>query len=230
MAGGSSLTDEELKELGVSRKPSKYGYMVYEIPCVICGNTVSTHRFSTERVYKCGLCKKEVKKRRAEKVEAAREEILSILAEDLGTDYEHLKRFEKGTSKFGTAYTSDIDKARKVIDRFDSVPEVVACICLLHTGARVIAHQKVGDFTVDFCLPDEKVVVEIDGSIYHTDDAKRFVRDNAIEHMLGDGWMVRHVPSDAVMKDRAAFSRTMKRLLNARRESFGMKKLPSSKR
>ena len=32
MAGGSSFTDEELAELGVSRKKDEYGRTFYEVP------------------------------------------------------------------------------------------------------------------------------------------------------------------------------------------------------
>ena len=70
-----------------------------------------------------------------------------------------------------------------------------------------------GDFTVDFCLPDEKVVIEIDGSIYHTDEDKEFRRDYALKNMLGDGWIIRHIDSDLVMKNHKEFGKQIKRLL-----------------
>ena len=225
MARGSSLSDEELKELGVSRIKNEYGRTIYKVPCVICGRPVGSHQYTTEKIYKCSFCKKEVAKRRKAKVEAAREELLSILAEDLDTDYEHLKRFENGTKKFGKAYYDDIEKARKVIDKFDSVPEVTACVELLHIGARVIVQQKVGDLTVDFCLPDEKVVVEVDGSLYHKDRDKEEVRDHAIVYMLGGDWIIRHVPADAVTKRHEVFGDTMRKMLNARRRELGMDRL-----
>lgn len=217
MAWGSSMTDEELNLLGVTRIKNDYGKTVYFVPCVVCGKPIGTHSFSTDKIFKCDFCKSEIAKKRKARIESAREELLGILADDLGTDYEHLKRFEKGASKFGDAYADNIETARKAIDKFDSVPEVVACIELLHIGVRVIAHQKVGDFTVDFCLPDDRIVVEVDGSIYHTDEAKEQMRDYAIMHMLGDGWEVRHVPSDAIMKNHAAFGKGMRRMLNARK-------------
>lgn len=218
MTQGSSMTDEELNLLGVTRTTNEYGKTVYFVPCIVCGKPVGTHAFSSEKIVKCSFCKNEVAKRRKAKVDAAREELLSILAEDLGTDYEHLKRFEKGSMKFGDAYSDDIERARAAIDKFDSVPEVVACIELLHIGARVIVHQEVGDFTVDFCLPDERIVIEVDGSIYHTDDVKEQMRDYAIAHMLGDGWDIRHIPSDAIMKNHAAFGKGMKKMLKERKQ------------
>ena len=222
------MTDEELNRLGVSRDRSEYGRVVYRIPCSVCGKIVGLHTFSTDKAVKCSTCKKKAAKARKVRVDMAREALLGVLADDLGTDYEHLKRFERGAMKFGRNYSRDIETARKVIGKFDSVPEVVACIELLHIGTRVIAHQKVGDFTVDFCLPDEKVVIEVDGSLYHVDADKEFVRDNALKHMLGEGWTVRHVPADAIERRHESFGRSMKRMLNARREELGMSKLKAS--
>ena len=222
---GSSMTDEELAEFGVVRKRDMRGKRYYEIPCDICGKKIGLHAYSTDRVYKCRTCNKNIKARRKIKVEAAREEVLSILAEELGTDYKHLKRFERGSDRFGPAYRDDIEKARTAIDKFDSMPEVTACIELLHIGARVIVHQRVGDYTVDFCLPDEKVVIEVDGDLYHANAGEEFVRDNAITHMLGDGWTVRHVPADAITKRHETFGRGMRKMLNEKREELGMEKL-----
>ena len=220
MAKGSDLSDSDLAQLGVSRGRDEFGKLVYFVPCIVCGKRIGTRQFTTERMYKCNTCKSEIAKKNKAKVKAAREDILSILAEDLGTDYDHLKRFENGSSKFGKAYSDSIEKARKAIDRFDSVPEVVACIELINIGARVIVHQRVGDFTVDFCLPDEKLVIEIDGSIYHRDDDKTSMRDYAVTNMLGDGWIVRHIPAEAVTKNHEAFGRGMGKLLKSRREEL----------
>lgn len=225
MTRGSSLTDEELAVLGVSRNREGYGNSIYAVQCAVCGNPVYTRVFNTDRVYKCKLCKDEIVKKRKAINKAEKERVERFLAEEEGIDYEHLHRFENAAAKFGSEYASDIEKARTVIEKFDSVPEVVACIELLHIGARVIVHQKVGDFTVDFCLPDEKLVVEIDGSLYHTDEAKEFMRDYAVMHMLGDGWLIRHIPADAVMSRHKVFGRTMKKLLNAIRDELGMKRL-----
>jgi very-short-patch-repair endonuclease len=221
------FTDEELNQLGVSRKQTKTG-TVYSIPCIICGNPVYTRRFSVNRTYKCKLCEKEIVKKRNAKAKAAKEQAERLLADDAGVDYEHFHRFEKGAAKFSRAYAHDVEVARKAIGKFDSIPEVVACIELLHIKARLIVHQKVGDYTVDFCLPDEKVIIEIDGSLYHTDEAKEQVRDYAIRYMLGDGWTVRHIPADAVMKRHAVFGSNMRKMLNARREEMGMKHLVSA--
>jgi very-short-patch-repair endonuclease len=217
---GSSLTDEELEALGISRRKSEYGNAIYTVPCAVCGRAVTTRSFSTNKTYKCRLCKNEVARRMAENAKAAKLEHDSIMADELGTDAEHAARFEKAASRFDDSYSKSIVKARTVIDRFDSSPEAVAGIGLLHIGARVIAHQKVGMYTVDFCLPDEKVVVEVDGSIYHTDEMKAHSRDLAVVRMLGMDWVVRHIPADAITKNHTAFERNMRRMLDERREEL----------
>lgn len=225
MTRGISLSDAELKELGVSRFKDECGRMVYEVPCVVCGRPVGMRNFSTNRVVKCRFCKKEIAKRRNAKMQAAREELLSILADDFETDSQHLNRFEKGSAKFNGTYSQSIELARKAIDKFDSIPEVIACIELLYIGARVIVHQPVGDFTVDFCLPDERVVIEIDGSLYHKDKAKQDIRDHAITYMLDGDWLIRHIPADVVTKDHKAFGDAARKMLNQRRRDLGMDRL-----
>lgn len=216
MATGNALTDEELAAIGVKRIRDEFG-MRYEVPCAICGRPAVTRQFSINRAYKCTLCKHDVQRAQQAARDAERRRVDEIMASAMGVDYEHYRRFEKGAAKFGDSYIDDIEKARGAIEKFDSVPEVVACIELLHIGTSVIVHQPVGDYTVDFCLPDEKVVVEIDGSIYHTDTAKQDMRDYAITYMLDGDWAIRHIPSDAVMKNHEKFGRGMRRLLADRR-------------
>jgi len=225
MVNGTSLTDSELAQLGVTRTEGEYG-TVYTVPCSICGNPMTTRNFSATKSYKCKMCKNDVKRVRKEAIDAMRREHEQLLADRFGTDQKHMHRFETAAAKFGDEYAKSIETARKAVDEFDSMPEVMACIELLHIGARVITHQPVGDYVVDFCLPDEKVVVEIDGSIYHANVAKEEMRDHAIAYMLGIGWTVRHVPSDDVAKNHRAFGRIMRKMLDGRRDDMGMDRLP----
>ncbi len=216
MAHGTQLTDNQLAQLNVTRKRYANG-TVYLVPCAVCGTIIHTRAYSTNKTYKCSFCKRETAKRNRERREKEREAIVSVFQTDSGLDSVHFDRFENAACKFGDAYDRDVELARTVADRFDSVPEAVACIELLHIGAKVIAHQKVGDYTVDFCLPDEKLVVEIDGSIYHADETREQMRDYALKHMLGEGWEVRHIPADAVMRNHRAFGSGMRKMLEARR-------------
>ncbi len=167
------------------------------------------------------MCKRDIKRKRDAKLRAERERIEKVLAEDTATDTTHLRRFNSAAARFGADYSHSIATARRIIGDFDSIPEAVACIELLHLGTRVIHHQKVGGYVVDFCLPVEKVVVEIDGSLYHSDEAKEEIRDYAIRHMLGEGWTVRHIPADNLSRQHKTFGRAMRKMLNARRKELG---------
>lgn len=224
MVGGIHLTDEELAILGVTRT-KKNGQTKYIVPCDVCGELIETTKYSTNSVYKCKSCHSEevaIKNKILEMVKWRNNE---LEAKELGADYEHFHRFENATKKFNKAtYSKDIEKARKAMGKFDSVPEAVACIELLHIGARVIVQQKIGSFTVDFCLPKEKVVIEIDGSLYHKDKDKEFKRDYVLKNHLGDDWIIKHIPSDSVMSNHKFFGQCIKKLIDDRRFELCTKK------
>ena len=222
---GSSMSDAQLAEIGVSRTHPDYGNVIYTVPCAICGEPIKMRSFTTEKAYRCSCCKSKAIEHYQARVKDAKRKYETEMAKGYGTDYVHFHRFDKAAAKFGVSYYPDIERARTVIDKFDSMPEVVACIELLHIGARVIVHQKVSDYTVDFCLPDEKVILEIDGSLYHKDATRTFARDNALSHMLGGEWTIKHVPADAVAKNHAAFGRNMRKMLNKKRKELGLKEL-----
>lgn len=217
MVEGEQYSDEELEALGVRRVIASNGMTMYEMPCAICGRMTRRYDFIPSRIPKCTLCSSDIEQKRRKKYEATKKKHEEEMAEEIGIDPVYYRRFEKGVSKFGLKYFPSIQRAEQVRDKFESVPEVVACIELLHIGARVIPHQLVGGYVVDFCLPDEKVVIEIDGSIYHANADKEFKRDLALKNMLGSDWIIRHIPSDAVMKDHKAFGKGMRKLLDDRR-------------
>lgn len=223
MTLGKHLTDEELLAIGVKRELADNGRVFYVAPCDICGRPVRKGNYSTNRVCKCRLCADNVLEKRHAKQKLAKEQHEKEMAEEIGVDQMHYRRFESGVRKFGLEYYAAIVEAEKLRYKFDSVSEVVACIELLHRGIRVIPHQKVGSYTVDFCLPDEKVVLEVDGSIYHADSDKEHRRDYALKNMLGSDWIIRHVPADSVMKNHKAFGKMMKRMLDDRRFELNIK-------
>lgn len=217
MKNSDFLSDDELAALGVKRTITDYGHIVYEVPCSICGKTTRVLRFNPTRSYKCVICDGAIIKKREEKRRLARLQHEEELAEEIGVDAVHYRRFENGVKKFGPKHFFAIEQAEKMIGKYESVSEVIACIELLYIGARVIPHQKVGELVVDFCLPDEKLIIEIDGSIYHTDIDKEQRRDKALINMLGSDWVVKHVPAESVAKEHKAFRKAMKIYLDDRK-------------
>lgn len=216
MVSGKRLSDDELAALGVKRIIYN-GTEMYEIPCVICGKKTRSYTFDSMRTYKCLTCYSSVMKKHEKKRRLEKRKHEEILAEKLEVDLTRFRRFEKAVSYFGVEYFYAIEQAQEAMEKFDSVPEVVACIELLHIGVRVIPHQCVGNYTVDFCLPDEKAVLEIDGILYHSNYYREHSRDIALQNMLGDGWVIKHIPADAVMKNHKAFGKLMRKFVDDRR-------------
>lgn len=227
MVSGIYLSDEELSVFGVVRFKGGNGRVRYIVPCDMCGEKIETTKYNTNNVYKCSQCASESKAMRNRIIEMAKWRNRCANDYQMGISYEHFHRFENATKKFDKSYSDDIEKAREYADTFDSIPEVVACIELLHIGAKVISHQEIKGYTVDFCLPKEKLVIEIDGSLYHKDEKKEYWRDCAIKSALGDDWEVKHIPAEAVTSNHKFFGRCMSKLLDDRR--FELKKQRRSK-
>lgn len=217
MVRGCNLSDAELAVFGVKRIERDSQYNRYIVPCAVCGKPVKSKKFGTNIVIRCDSCITKEAKVKYDFKKLVKKNSEKVTAKESGIDYEHYHRFESAVESFGVEYYYAIQQASKVVKKFDSIPEVIACIELLHIGARVIPHQKVGSFTVDFCLPDEKVVIEIDGLLYHKDADKEYRRDYALKNMLGDNWVIKHIPAEAVKKDHELFGQSMKRYLDDRR-------------
>lgn len=71
MASGFSLSKEELEALGVTKEETDYGEL-FVVPCVICGLPVRTRTYSTEKVYKCRLCREQVLRKQHTKKKIAK--------------------------------------------------------------------------------------------------------------------------------------------------------------
>lgn len=219
MVMGFYLSDEELEVFGVAReKKARWnGRCMYTVHCDICGEPIRTPFYNTDNVYKCESCKdKEIEtSRRIKKL--LKNKIEYEEAIEVGIDYDHYKRFESAVSNFGIKYYCAIEQASSVMDKFGSIPEAIACIELLYIGAKVIPQQKIGRYVVDFCLPDEKLIIEIDGALYHQNPNKEYWRDVAIKNLVGEEWMIKHIPAESLKDNHALFGKSMKKLLDDRK-------------
>lgn len=223
MVAGCHLSERELAVLGVKRITNKYGKLYYSVPCDVCGKHINTTRYNTAKIYRCYTCenKRAVDNNKIKKLAIERVEFEE--SQESGVDYDHYHRFESAVWNLEPKYLFAIQEAEKFRDKFGSVPEVLACVELLYIGARVIPQQKVGSYSVDFCLPDEKVVIEIDGSLYHANKDKEYRRDLVLMNALGSNWEIKHIPAESVKKNHALFGRMMKRYLDDRRFVLNVK-------
>lgn len=86
------------------------------------------------------------------------------------------------------------------IDKFSSVPEVVAAIQMQRINLKYETQKIISGTKVDFYIPEIKIILEVDGSIYHSDKNKAFLRDRQIMRALGENWEIIHIDSNMIPK------------------------------
>lgn len=161
------------------------GYFnVFYPKCHICGEEVLSYSYSSKKTYTCKSCK--------EKLGSGKPQ----------TDEDKEKRFIKAVSRIEKArrvyeenYSFTFDRIHEHIFRkgwFQSTEEIIVACELLFNKVKVRHQVKIGNYRADFVLPEEKIVLEVDGKIFH-DKTKRdseWVRDTFILLSLGEGWEV----------------------------------------
>lgn len=76
-------------------------------------------------------------------------------------------------------------------DKFDSSHEMVAAAIIINNEIPVKVHHMIAGYEVDFFIPSLKVVLEIDGELFHRGKAKQEKkRDEKVRTELGAGYEV----------------------------------------
>jgi very-short-patch-repair endonuclease len=92
------------------------------------------------------------------------------------------------------------DRINKDPHSFDSSHEMVATMELLRNRVHVKLHHTIGGRIVDLFLPDEKIVLEIDGYThkYSKDNDKKF--DTDVKSALDVDWEIVRIPTSFIEK------------------------------
>lgn len=80
-------------------------------------------------------------------------------------------------------------------DRFDSAYEMIAAVVLIYNRVRCKPQQKIGKYQADFVLPDEHVILEIDGYQHQNRATHDSKRDREIRRALGPEWEIVRIPT-----------------------------------
>lgn len=182
----------------------RMGALVYIVKCSQCGAEMKSLTYGPNKKYVCPDCqyKRKVKHR---EVEA---DLLDCLTTKSDRRFaKAVEEMRKQTKNF-EQYSKAIRLAQTAAERYGSVPEAMVAIELLQLGYRVIPQQKIGKYHVDFYLPDEKIVVEVDGSIYH--QKQRDNREATIQLSLGMDARIIHLPAELIAKDIHKLARCLK--------------------
>lgn len=168
---------------------------VYIIPCSQCGEPVKRHSYGRKMKYICDRCKYGNKE--------AKELITKAWFDEIETKEERrfnkaLDRIQKQVKDFGK-YERAIEIARTAHKKYGSVPEAMVAVELIRLGYSIIPQQKVGKYRVDFYIPKEKIVIEVDGALYHRDKFGGN-REAEINLMLGLDTRIIHIPAELIEK------------------------------
>lgn len=168
----------------------------YKIPCEMCGRVLRRIQYSRKRHYVCDYCRGVVKKK----------EKLLIDEHILNTKTQKEKQFDKAVEELKSQvgdkfieYQSCIETARKRVESYGSIPEVLVAIELLKLKYRIIPQQKIGNYKVDFAIPQHKIIIEVDGITYHRKINHK--RESSIQLSIGLDWNIIHIPAEYIRKD-----------------------------
>lgn len=168
----------------------------YKIPCQKCKTEyVRSSAYSRKRTYICKTCK-------------------SIAEGEKDTDQAITKeiRFRQAVSRI-EVLVDDIEKYKGAIAAvyktlhhkgwYRSTEEVMVAIELVQKGVKTIHQQKIGKYSVDFALPEYKVLLEIDGKPFHNNHTleKEGIRDGSILLAVGVDWEMIRIDTDKVNKN-----------------------------
>lgn len=108
------------------------------------------------------------------------------------------------------------DYIRKFPDKFDSSYEVIAAIVLIHNKVQCKPQAPVGKYRVDFLLPDEFVVLEIDGERHKARKKYDSERDIAIKAELGDFWEIIRIDTDLLKSNAKELVKAIRKICEYR--------------
>lgn len=200
------------------------GNDMFKTPCDICGNSVYTWKVRDELTYKCKKC------RELDRInENEKRDPLNRLEDErrLEIAIEYLE-----TKRILEQYSNALDIVGKNLYKkgwFQSSNEILVALELIRKGIEARHQVKMGRWRVDFLLPELKVVLEVDGSLFHNKSTKEKekLRDNLIISTLGPGWEVIRIKDEMIKKNIQKLVPAIKRVKKERnRIRSSYKKLP----
>lgn len=172
---------------GIRIEKNGYGNNLYFPLCSQCGKETKRTNYIHGLNYLCSDCKLENKladkEKQVERNKGKKEK-----------QFENaIKRIEKQTNL--KPYRSAIDKVKDKLHTsgyFDSTEEIMVAIELLKNKIGFIHQKKLRRYYLDFVIPSIKVVLEVDGSPFHTEETKKRekIRDDIILLNYGVDWEV----------------------------------------
>lgn len=169
----------------------------YYPKCHKCGQETMSYSYQRGVKYTCADCKLL--------------EFLSDKVSRTSQDFESkekkfakaIERIERKT-RITKAYQVAAEKIHNKLHQsgwFDSTEEIMVAIQLVKSGIKTRHQVQLGRYRADFVLPDYKIVLEVDGVLYHKGkEEKDKLRDQLIVLALGADWEVIRI-SDTLVNE-----------------------------
>jgi very-short-patch-repair endonuclease len=189
---------------------------IYYPHCLICGEEIASISYKHEAKYVCNKCKTEkFFSEKAEKLDEGKSK------KDKNFD-NAVKRIRKISPTLG-GYETAIEKIHKNLYRdgwFQSTEEIMVAIQLVKENVKARHQVQFGRYRADFVLPDEKIVLEVDGITFHNNYTaqKEKTRDSLITLALGPEWEVIRITDQMI-------NTNITRLISAMRKARDHRKL-----
>lgn len=184
---------EKYKQIGYG-----VGNKTFLVPCVVCGGDVVSWHKNPPRKYKCQKCRKLER-------EANKEKRMPLRAMQAERRMEIAVEFLESK-----CILDEYEGALKIVGKhlhttgwFQSSNEILVALELIRCGIKIRHQVKMGKWKVDFVIPELKVVLEVDGELYHppTERDKEKIRDMSIVSNLGPGWEVIRIKDHLIKKN-----------------------------
>lgn len=207
----------EAKEDGIrTYKNKRTNSTIYYPRCQYCGKEVMSLGYIRNNKYSCKECKLENylsdKETRACNNKDAKDRKFDNA----------IKRIEQHAGDI-TKYSKAISTIKSYLYRdgwFDSTEEIMVAIELCKRKIKFHHQVKFGRYRVDFLLPEEKIILEVDGVLFHTERTreKEKFRDNLIILNLGAEWEVIRITDTDLNKNITRLVPAIKKVMEKRKK------------
>jgi very-short-patch-repair endonuclease len=179
---------EDAKKDGI--KITNYGirgeYKRYVLKCSSCGEDIISNKYIRGKSNICDKCKS----KDLDVARRVKEGNMLRIAKNKLSKMVKLISDESIKKEYQNA-VSEVEKITFDQIKFDSSAEIMVAIELTKSHIPFKHHEKIAGYEVDFFLPDEKIILEVDGIIYHnaTVELDKY-RDDQILNYLGSDYRV----------------------------------------
>lgn len=155
--------------------------------CLICGEDFESGKTNA---YSCNKCESKIRLiKKMEMMDKAQKELEKRTGK--------MKSFKPKRDM--SRYVKPVkERVMNGTDNFSSVPEAVVAIQMERIGLKYKTQKDIAGKKADFIIPEIKIILEIDGELYHTDEDKSFLRDRQIMAVVGEEWEIVHIHANEI--------------------------------